>query len=290
MNSILNKPVKPSNFIFGIGIPTSKNDFYNDLKTDNKHFAKTIKGEWAQFNAEVLPTIKLAISIMKKLGVRVISEMTLKMFGNILKANPTEIVILFTHWKNEPFKLEFSKYDFLNLLSDNIQLLKILTYSNDLAIFLTDQGYSLEAKDDYIVDLIEENIIFSSNTFIENYIDKIEIELFEKILSYSNSSKVEFKDGLSSLFDVISEIPEEFQGIIDLNVCHPDLLTIFLRKCRPKCHIKYKFDNSNIHKNIGVNPVIALYFYIAFFNHLNTHNLNYFEGIQEVINSFFKTI
>jgi hypothetical protein len=49
------------------------------------------------------------------------------------------------------------------------------------------------------------------------------------------NDQVEFDDGLYGIDAVASAVPETFDGVIDLCVCHPDALVMRLRRDRPGC-------------------------------------------------------
>ena len=89
----------------------------------------------------------------------------------------------------------------------------------------------------------------------------------------SEAEFIEFFDGLSNVFDVAKQIPQDFNGILDLSVCNPEKLALALRN--QKVLIRY------IPKK--TTPYIWLYFYLVLFNLLNERDLTYLNALEMVI-------
>jgi hypothetical protein len=95
------------------------------------------------------------------------------------------------------------------------------------------------------------------------------------LFSHWHDDAVEFHDGLALAPAIIEQIPVDFSGVLDLCVCHPESLTIALRRDRPRCLIRYT--------NKPATPYIWLYFYMELFNYLRQHDSTYLQALEEVI-------
>ena len=58
------------------------------------------------------------------------------------------------------------------------------------------------------------------------------------LFSHWIDDSVEFDDGLHGLDAIVSQVPVEFDGVVDLCVCHPCALVMRLRRERPECLVK----------------------------------------------------
>jgi hypothetical protein len=96
------KIVKPADCILAFGIPTSRDDFIKDIQTGDKDFAKTIKGGWFQYKTNIISNLREILAILENIGVTVIHRLTLEDFGKLLNRNTAKVIILFSHWKEEP--------------------------------------------------------------------------------------------------------------------------------------------------------------------------------------------
>jgi hypothetical protein len=98
------------------------------------------------------------------------------------------------------------------------------------------------------------------------------------LFSHWKANAIEFHDGLAEIPAIINRIPTDFSGIIDLSVCHPEQLTIDLRKERPNCLVRFT--------NQDATPYLWLSFYRALLHHLKQHERTYLEALEEVIAAF----
>jgi hypothetical protein len=108
------------------------------------------------------------------------------------------------------------------------------------------------------------------------------IEQFDVIILFAHwhSKAVEFHSGLVDIPSIVENVPINFDGIIDLCVCHPEALAIALRVSRPNCLVKYV--------NEKADPAFWLYFYLALFTHMNQHDLGYLTALADVIREFLR--
>lgn len=98
------------------------------------------------------------------------------------------------------------------------------------------------------------------------------------LFSHWNQNSIEFDDGLAHIQSIVRKIPQDYYGILDLCVCHPDDFTKILRECRPNCLIRYTHQKAT--------PYIWLYFYTVLFNYLKDYNSTYLEALETVIKEF----
>lgn len=103
--------VKPSDCTLAFGIPTSRDDFIKDLQTGDKDFAKTIRGGWFQYNAEIVSSLPEILGGLEDIGVTVIHRLTLEDFGTLFKYHTAKVIILFSHWKEDASTGRVEFYD-----------------------------------------------------------------------------------------------------------------------------------------------------------------------------------
>ncbi len=104
------------------------------------------------------------------------------------------------------------------------------------------------------------------------------------LFSHWTNDAVEFFDGMATEEEIIRVIPCEFDGIVDLCVCHPDNLPIRIRNhLPPTALIK--------HIDVKATPIIWLYFYWAVFTILIDSNnsdsgTSYLEALEKAVKEF----
>ena len=92
--------VKPSDCALLIGIPTSKETFYNNPNSDYiKNFS------WPKYQHDIIIPIYKFEKLIRQLGIKVIHKLTYSSFGKIFKDEKIDVFILFSHWKNK--RIEF---------------------------------------------------------------------------------------------------------------------------------------------------------------------------------------
>jgi hypothetical protein len=98
------------------------------------------------------------------------------------------------------------------------------------------------------------------------------------LFSHWRSEAVEFADGLAPVSAVIREMPNSFQGIIDLCVCHPDSLAVQLSDGWPHSVVKFS--------GVKTTPALWLYIYFAVMRILNEEDTTYMDAVERVIHGF----
>ena len=109
------KIIKPQNCVLCFGIPTSRNDFFIDIRDEKKEFAKLFKGGWIQYYSQISIHIEKLENIYKELGVKIVHKLTIENFGQILQSKKFDVVILFSHWSKDA--IEFNDGFFLYKLN-----------------------------------------------------------------------------------------------------------------------------------------------------------------------------
>lgn len=95
---------KPQNCVLAFGIPTSKENFHNDLKRTDKEFAKMFEAGWARYNIEIIQVLEGLKKEYNKVGLNIVYDLTLSNFRKLFLNY--DVVILFSHWKEN--EIEFS--------------------------------------------------------------------------------------------------------------------------------------------------------------------------------------
>jgi hypothetical protein len=241
------------------------------------------------YNSLILSVYNRIIPIYRKLGVKIVENLTLDSFRQAF-TDKYDVIILFTHWQNEISNTIIPISEYSKIISKQPELINIIGHSTELidSLNLTYKS-SLKPSDctkEISIYLHDINNVYINFEQVLNNIKYIENGIIWTILCYTNASKIEYFDSLHDLKEVISCIPDDFSGILDLNVCHPDLFTILLRKLKSNCNIKYKDDVENQNKLIGVKPDYMLHFYNILFQYLNENDSNYFDAVLKISNLF----
>ncbi len=102
-------------------------------------------------------------------------------------------------------------------------------------------------------------------------------ERYRVVLLFSHwaSGAVEFHDGLHPWERVAAAIPQDFDGVIDLCVCHPLPLAYALRR-RHTCLVRYS--------PVTATPAFWLYMYVAIFRELAVNGGSYVGAVEAVFN------
>lgn len=298
--NIVEDIVKPEDCVFAFGIPTSKEDFLKDQNSENKDFARTVKGNWLQYKTGVVNILRAVEPIIRDLGVRIIHRLTFRDFAGLFKDRKAKIILLFTHWKDEPNRTVFSKQEYLGFLKKHADFLEFVPHERALLEWIKTNCNQLDSlagiklsgqkgqEEAPIVRVKQQEIEADYDQIVFDYLREISADTYLELLRHSTTSEVEFYDGLKSIYEIVCQIPARYQGFLDLNVCQCDDLTMALRKCRPACHFKFKRDDPEEDEDAGVKPDSMLLFYLIFFKHLASRNLSYLQAFKEVFAAFIK--
>jgi hypothetical protein len=91
-----------------------------------------------------------------------------------------------------------------------------------------------------------------------------------------SDGRIELTDGLVSSEQVVSGVPSDFAGIIDLCVCHPRRLVELLKQKCPDCLVKFT--------DTKATPLWWIYLYAAMFKILLTQP-DYFQALADAFKS-----
>jgi len=93
---------------------------------------------------------------------------------------------------------------------------------------------------------------------------------------WSSDGRIELTDGLVSSEQVVSVVPNDFAGIMDLCVCHPRRLVELLKQKCPDCLVKFT--------DTEATPLWWIYLYTAMFKILLTQP-DYFQALADAFES-----
>ena len=95
------KIIKPENCLLGFGIPTNKDDFYEDQRHPAKRFAKYFNGVWAKYDCQIVRCINKIEPKIVEYGATIVHRLSLQKFGEMLSSNKFDVVVLFSHWEDD---------------------------------------------------------------------------------------------------------------------------------------------------------------------------------------------
>ena len=102
------------------------------------------------------------------------------------------------------------------------------------------------------------------------------------LFSHWHKNMVEFADAMTAADDIVAIVPEDFSGVLDLCVCHPEGLTKGIRAERPRCRMRFCQGTAT--------PFFWLSFYQALFEHLDGANLPYLAALTQVASGLLGTL
>ncbi|MBF0338912.1 MAG: hypothetical protein HQL05_13920 [Nitrospirae bacterium] len=91
---------------------------------------------------------------------------------------------------------------------------------------------------------------------------------------------IEFFDGFVTIPNIVDAVPYNFNGILDLTVCHPKKLVIKLKDKNLDYMIKAGFG--------GATPALWMRFYLVLFKYLYDKNTTYIEALEETVKIFLE--
>jgi hypothetical protein len=98
------------------------------------------------------------------------------------------------------------------------------------------------------------------------------------LFSHWRGEAVEFADGLAPVSDVVGEVPNSFQGIIDLCVCHPESLATQLGHKWQHSVVKYT--------DAKTTPALWLYIYHLIMRILSEEDTTYLNAVERATSEF----
>lgn len=100
---------RPENCAMGFGIPTSERAFHErieNLQGARQSFVKRYDGMLVPYRNQVILPFQRLSSRYKRLGARVVEDLTLEGFTLLFRGEGVRAVILFSHWEDDA--IEFS--------------------------------------------------------------------------------------------------------------------------------------------------------------------------------------
>lgn len=129
--------------------------------------------------------------------------------------------------------------------------------------------------------LLEIGLKIKHNVTIQDYQQMFDNNDVVVLFSHWKKDNIEFADGLKNIKEIVDRIPDDFCGIIDLCVCHPDNLAILIREKKPNCLVRYIPRKAT--------PFFWLHFYLILFNYLQEKDISYLTALEDVIIEFLKS-
>lgn len=96
--------VKPASCALAFGIPTTQEGFLRACENPHADFAKCFLGGWAQYHAQFVVDVEVVEPVLRKWGVTILHDASLADFARIV-AGSFDVVILFSHWKDDAVEL-----------------------------------------------------------------------------------------------------------------------------------------------------------------------------------------
>lgn len=118
-----------------------------------------------------------------------------------------------------------------------------------------------------------------TNLTLERFGDLFQRHQVVILFSHAENSSVEFHEGLVEIDRVVQQIPEQFDGILDITMCFSRELFRALRRERPKCFPFYATEES-------LDAQAWLFFYKALFMYLKHRDLSYPEASKDLVRGF----
>lgn len=249
---IFEKTITPTDCILAIALPLTRNDFFADLQSETrKDYARFYRSQmWGRFSNEDLwnkyeanfVTLVEGVAIeVERLGVKVVRNLKL---GDIpYLFSDRDVISLLSHWRGAYIEPEdfIDFYAFVEKLrtssNEDIALIR-QALPSEVVVRLRQFDVSDTDKSSFEKDLIDalnsvlENENLGRNRGFENspteqplrieqrvYLNRIVLEgAFEGELIKGN--RMEFFDGLQSVNAIRDQIPNKFEGLLDLIVCN----------------------------------------------------------------------
>lgn len=103
------------------------------------------------------------------------------------------------------------------------------------------------------------------------------------LFSHAESNSVEFYEGLVDINKIVDQIPESFDGILDITTCFSRELSRALKRSRPQCSAFYAVEEC-------LDARAWLFFYKALFMYLKSSDLTYPKASTEVVRAFLNKV
>lgn len=95
------------------------------------------------------------------------------------------------------------------------------------------------------------------------------------LFSHFEDDAIELSDGFADAAAIVGATPEDFAGLLDLNVCHPRLLMPVLRQSRPRCDFRWV--------DTEMTPAVWLLFFWKLFRRLGKNPRSYLDAQVELL-------
>lgn len=198
---------------------------------------------WRVYYADIANEATKFVPTMKRAGVTVSSDTTLKEFIALLAGK--KVVILIAHWRSDLLQTDdvCDEHNFVSAVSrsDNAILFPVRRMIvNREERVLSNGQLSIPLIIDEInrslikaLRIIPEDRVLEENVYpasIESQLHTARASFAEELFpSIRNGAGVEFADGVKPLEEIVESFPSTFEGVLDLSICNCGLLAEMLR-------------------------------------------------------------
>lgn len=264
---------KPHQCALALAIPLSYDDFLAGLESGiNKDFAKSLARQnhalrestlWEIVYAHTVKTVKSVAQAVAAQGVTVVTNATFRNFQELFEQFP--VVTLVAHWRSSKFypsdfiapeqlikALEHSSTPLAQKLSselseDWIQNIQTLEYHADptLAKILANDFNKILVSSNLCPDRFPNQMCqIALYDDYRKYLNRLVIDdTFAGIISPGN--RIEFFDQFHSIEEVVTAIPENYNGLLDFTVCNSVLIANVIKRQR-RCIVLVNKELTNV--------------------------------------------
>ncbi len=256
------RATKPADCALAFAIPTTVEGFVRDLSQGRaKDFAHQVSGrprvmsrERRAFAAETLyggqaEVIFETMEAVSRLGVNVRTVLSPAGLRPLLEE--FDVVTLVTHWR----PADFFPDDFLDIpaLASQLRGAKdhlsaaLWNHLSDATRQLMCRAGDVDSRDEnsrktladevnrFLISRHPDNGLFASDGATDGFLAHQRREALDHAYpeAFFPGNRAEFDDGLHTIEDIISHIPDNYAGIFDLTICNSIFLGEEIRKRRP---------------------------------------------------------
>lgn len=247
------KPVSPHDCGLAIAVPLSEKQFLSKLNRDGEgNFVQTFCQERRNLSARGLWSVyepyadfvRRVVAEAARAGVSIVLDAELHDFEQLTRQR--EVVTLVAHWRSALFK----PADIIDLPSTVAQLTDNESHLNRAlkqwggvspeAPLSVDAAAICHVLNRYLMaGLLPSDsppaLKALGRTTRLHYEIYSRRQVIDRISSFRGGPSVEFSSGFAGLNDVVTSIPTEFAGLLDLTVCNSVMLAESIRRLRPRC-------------------------------------------------------
>lgn len=264
MTRILDRIVRPSDCTIAIALPLTKEKFFSDLDVDTPNdYAKCFRSQiwekltpealWARYKENIVNLVDDVTREVERLGVKVVRDIRLADFSSILDR---EVITIVSHWRGAIIEqddfIDFMRFiERLNTSSDEVITNIRRKLPKHVVEKMQGRGNSASFKKEVVKELnqllkaenLGNRIGFESAPNEQplpveqrTYFNRVTLErAFNSELKKGN--QVEFYDRLQSPEAIRNQIPDSFDGLLNLIICNSILPAESIKSMKRNCLI-----------------------------------------------------